>query len=65
MTTPNPDPAPPRPDSDKAAITLPDTSERLFARVPRLAVSFEPAPVLDDARPSGAFVLSGHCVKLW
>ncbi len=53
------------PDAAKGALSLADTSERLFAQVPRLAVSFETAPVAAGAGPSASFVLSGHCVKLW
>lgn len=42
------------------------SSEKLLAAVPKLAVSFEPAPVTGAAAvPSGDFVLSGFCVKLW
>lgn len=52
------------PASGKATITLPDTSEKLFSNVPRLAVSFEDRPAARGATPS-EFVLSGHCVKLW
>jgi len=46
-------------------IRLPEPSEKLFFNVARLAVSIEPAPVAAGGRPSGDFVLSGHCVKLW
>jgi anti-sigma-K factor RskA len=52
------------PASGKATITLPDTSEKLFSNVPRLAVSFEDRPASRGAAPS-EFILSGHCVKLW
>jgi anti-sigma-K factor RskA len=52
------------PATGKATIALADTSERLFSNVPRLAVSIEDAPARPGATP-GAFVLSGHCVKLW
>jgi anti-sigma-K factor RskA len=50
----------------RVSFQMADSSERLLSQVPRLAVSFEDAPV-----PSGAstkpseFVLSGHCAKLW
>jgi len=47
------------------ALTLSDTSEKLFFTVPRLAVSFEPAPAQPGDAPSSGFVLSGPCVKLW
>ena len=49
----------------KGTLALSDTSERLFAQVPRLAVSYETAPITAGASPSAPFVLSGHCVKLW
>ena len=52
------------PASGKAAIALPDSSEKLFSNVPRLAVSVEDQPAAAGATP-GAFLLSGHCVKLW
>jgi anti-sigma-K factor RskA len=42
-----------------------DSSEKLLSGVPRLAVSLEDAPAASGAQPSGPFVLSGHCVKLW
>jgi anti-sigma-K factor RskA len=42
------------------------SSEKLLSKVPRLAVTFEPAPVTGAAAtPTGEFVLSGFCVKLW
>lgn len=53
------------PASAKGTMPLADSSERLFAQVPRLAVSFETAPVAAGAAPSLPFTLSGHCVKLW
>lgn len=40
------------------------SSEQLLANVPRLAVSFEDAPMRAGQTPS-AFVFSGFCVKLW
>lgn len=46
-------------------ITLADSSEKLFFNVARLAVSFEPMAARPGDRPSGDFVLSGACVKLW
>ena len=52
------------PDAEKAALTLSDTSEKLFSNVPRLAVSFETGMPAPGATPA-PFVLSGHCVKLW
>jgi anti-sigma-K factor RskA len=52
------------PLSEKATLTLSDTSEKLFSNVPRLAVSFESTAPAPGATPS-PFVLTGHCVKLW
>ena len=52
------------PAQGSATITLPDVSEKLFFNVAQLAVSFEPAGATAVA-PTGAFVASGHCVKLW
>ena len=52
------------PSSDKAVLTLADTSEHLFFNVPRLGVSFEASSPTPGAAPS-PFVLTGHCVKLW
>ncbi len=51
------------PTGNKARLALSDTSEALFAKVGRLAVSFEPAA--GGSQPGGPFVLSGHCVKVW
>lgn len=53
------------PAASKGTLALSDTSERLFAQVPRLAVTYETAPVAVGAGPSSPLVLSGHCVKLW
>jgi anti-sigma-K factor RskA len=53
------------PGSGSAAVALADTSEKLFFKVSRLAVSIEAAPAKSGDKPSGEFVLSGHCVKLW
>lgn len=53
------------PASGSAQVTLADSSEKLFFSVPRLAVSFEPAPVAAGGAPSSDFVLTGNCVKLW
>jgi anti-sigma-K factor RskA len=52
------------PASGKGTIALPDTSEKLFFSVPRLAVSLEDRPAAAGATP-GEFLLTGHCVKLW
>ncbi|HEY0818955.1 MAG TPA: anti-sigma factor [Rhizobacter sp.] len=46
-------------------LALADTSEKLFFKVSRLAVSFEAAPASAGQAPSEPPVLSGHCVKLW
>jgi anti-sigma-K factor RskA len=53
------------PGSGTASFALADTSEKLFYDVSRLAVSFEAAPAKAGDKPTGDFVLSGHCVKLW
>lgn len=53
------------PGSGSATIALADSSEKLFFNVARLAVSLEPAAAKPGETPSGAFVWSGHCVKLW
>jgi anti-sigma-K factor RskA len=53
------------PSSGSGSIALSDTSERLFANVPRLAVTIEPAPAAPGSAPSGEPVVSGPCVKLW
>ncbi|MBX3603690.1 MAG: anti-sigma factor [Piscinibacter sp.] len=53
------------PGSGSAQVTLADTSEKLFFSVPRLAVSFESKPAQAGDQPSGDFVLTGNCVKLW
>ena len=53
------------PGSGSATVALADTSEKLFFNVSRLAVSIEAAPAKAGDKPSGDFVLSGHCVKLW
>lgn len=42
-----------------------ETSEKLLANVPRLALTFENAAAAPGAAPGRPFVLSGHCVKLW
>ena len=53
------------PGSGTGTVALADTSEKLFYDVSRLAVSIEAAPAKAGDKPSGDFVLSGHCVKLW
>ena len=53
------------PGHGTATVALADTSEKLFFNVARLAVSIETAPAKVGDAPSGAFVLSGPCVKLW
>jgi anti-sigma-K factor RskA len=53
------------PGSGAGTVALADTSEKLFFDVSRLAVSIEAAPARAGDKPSGDFVLSGHCVKLW
>lgn len=56
---------PPLPAKGSVALALPDSSEKLFFDVPRLAVSIEPAAAVAPTAPAGDFLLSGHCVKLW
>jgi anti-sigma-K factor RskA len=53
------------PEKGSARIALPDVSEKLFFTVSRLAVSVENAPAKAGDKPSGDYVLIGHCVKLW
>lgn len=53
------------PASGNATVALADTSEKLFFKVSRLAVSYEPAPATAGQAPTEPLVLSGHCVKLW
>ena len=53
------------PGSGTATVALTDASEKLFFNVSRLAVSIEAAPARAGDKPSGGFVLSGPCVKLW
>jgi anti-sigma-K factor RskA len=47
------------------ALPMTDTSEKLFFTVPRLGISLEAAPAKPGDAPSGDFVLTGPCVKLW
>lgn len=49
----------------KSSVSLPATSEVLFAQVPRLGVSIEDRPMAAGDKPSADFVISGNCVKLW
>jgi len=53
------------PGTGSATVALADSSEKLFFNVSRLAVSIEAAPARAGAKPSGGFVVSGPCVKLW
>lgn len=48
-----------------ATLALADSSEKLFSKVAQLAISVETAAAQPGDRPSGAFLLQGHCVKLW
>lgn len=51
---------------ESSTFELAASSDKLLSTVPKLAVSFEPAPVTGAAAvPSADFVLSGFCVKLW
>lgn len=52
------------PTQVKGTLVLADTSEKLFADVGQLAVSYEPAHTTNTTKPS-AWVLQGLCVKLW
>jgi anti-sigma-K factor RskA len=52
------------PPAGKGILPLPDTSEKLFANVAQLAVSYEAGVPAAGATPT-PFVLTGHCVKLW
>lgn len=47
------------------SVSLPESSEALFFKVDRLAISLEAAPAAAGAAPTADFVLSGHCVMLW
>lgn len=53
------------PTSGTATIALSDSSEKLFLKVSRLAVSLEATPAKPSDQPTQPFILSGHCVKLW
>jgi len=52
------------PARGSATLPLPDSAEKLFFTVAKLAVSIEPAGG-DASAPASPFVASGHCVKLW
>lgn len=51
------------PGQGSATVALAAPAEKLFFNVTRLGVSIEHGP--GAAQPSGTFVLSGDCVKLW
>jgi anti-sigma-K factor RskA len=53
------------PGNRNTTVPLADTSEKLFFKVSRLAVSLEDAPATAGSAPTEPLVLSGHCVKLW
>lgn len=53
------------PATGTAQITLPNASEALFSKVSRLGVSLESHAAQPGQAPSGPFVLTGHCVKMW
>ncbi len=54
------------PTQGSTTLPLTDSAEKIFFTVTRLAVSFEAtATPAAPSMPGGAFVLSGHCVKLW
>ncbi len=52
------------PESGQAVVTMKGTSEQLLSKTPRLQVTAEPAGST-PAAPTGAVVMTGHCVKLW
>ena len=60
-----PFPVGPIPAQGTSRLVLPDTSEKLFSNVARLAVSFEKAPSKAGDVPTGAYALIGNCVKVW
>jgi len=51
------------PAQGNATLPLPAPAEKLFFGVARLAVTYEADA--NAVAPTPAFVLSGHCVKLW
>lgn len=51
------------PTSGSAVSSLPDTSEQLFSKVTKLAISLESD--VAPASPTGTSVYSGNCAKLW
>jgi len=51
------------PAQGNATLPLPAPAEKLFFGVSRLAVTYEADA--NATAPAPAFVLSGHCVKLW
>jgi hypothetical protein len=51
------------PAQGQATLPLPSPAEKLFFSVARLAVTYEADA--NASAPAPAFVLSGHCVKLW
>jgi anti-sigma-K factor RskA len=53
------------PARGSVTLTLPDTSEKLFSNVPRLAVTLETTPANPGEGLRSEPVLTGHCVKLW
>ena len=52
------------PSKGKGQLATSAPAEQLFSKVSELAASIEPANST-PAKPSGAFVLRGPCVKLW
>jgi anti-sigma-K factor RskA len=53
------------PAGGNTTLTLSDSSEKLFFKVSRLAVSLEASAAKPGDKPTQPFILSGHCVKLW
>ena len=53
------------PDKGNVTMPLPDTSEKLFSSVGRLAISIDATPRKPGDPVPTDFTLSGHCVKMW
>jgi anti-sigma-K factor RskA len=53
------------PAKGTAQVALPEVSEKLFFTVSQIAISYEPAAAKPGDRPSAAYALIGHCVKVW
>jgi anti-sigma-K factor RskA len=53
------------PSAGSAQSTLPETSEKLFANVSQVAISFSATAAKPGDKAPDAFVLKGQCVKVW